>query len=116
MEGIRNKINGRGGAIIVRDDESVPVGTAIYYFEQDYMYIGRVAVIPSHRGLGIGLSLLAFLEEKAQRKGCFKTRVGVRLSLPENIEWYRRLGYVPVEEREYPDQTDRWYVMLKELA
>ena len=43
------KIANHGGAIIVWED-AVPIGTAIYNFIDNYMYIGRVSVIPAYRG------------------------------------------------------------------
>ncbi len=113
-ESIRRKIEGRGGAIIVWD-KSEPVGSALYYYEQDYMYIGRVSVIPAHRGKGIGKAIIAYLEDLAKSRGYSKTRIEVRLSLPDNLKYYEKLHYIPIEEHEYPDKTDRWYTMSKDL-
>jgi predicted N-acetyltransferase YhbS len=114
VEGIRKKIEGRGGSLIVWD-ESEPVGSTLYYFEEDYMYIGRVSVLPSHRGKGIGRAIIIYLEDLAKRKGYSKTRIEVRLSLPDNLKYYEKLNYIPIEEHEYPDKTDRWYTMSKDL-
>ena len=114
VEGIRKKIEGRGGALIVWD-ESVPIGSALYYYENDYMYIGRVSVLPSYRGRGIAKAMIRYLEDLAKGKGYLKTRVEVRLSLPENLEYYTKLKYIPIEEHEYPDKTDKWYTMSKNL-
>lgn len=114
VEDIRTKIEGRGGAIIVWDNAE-PLGTSLYYFENDYMYIGRVSVLPTHRGRGIGRLMMTYLEELARKKCCSKTRIEVRMSLPENIHYYKNMNYMPIEEHEYPDKTDRWYIMEKEL-
>jgi ribosomal protein S18 acetylase RimI-like enzyme len=70
-----------GGAVLAWEDV-LPVGSARYYYKDDYMYIGRVSVHPAHRGKGIGKQLVAFLEEHARQNGRFQTRLEVRLSLP----------------------------------
>ncbi len=114
VEGIKKKIEGRGGALLVWD-EAKPVGTVLYYYESDYMFIGRVSVLPTYRGKGIGKSLMAYLEDLAKRMGYLKTIVNVRLSLPDNLRYYERLKYIAIEEHEYPDKSDKWYTMCKAL-
>ncbi|MDO7907664.1 GNAT family N-acetyltransferase [Paenibacillus sp. JX-17] len=115
-DGIRAKLDGRGYAVLVRNEE-VPVGTALFYKESEtVMYIGRVSVLPSCRGQGVGRKMMHYIEDLAVREGCLKVRVGARLSLPDNIEMYSKMGYDIVEKRDYPEQTDSWYVMVKELS
>lgn len=114
VETISGKME-RGGAVIVWE-ESEPIGTALYYFVDDYMYIGRVAVLPKHRGKGIGKVIMAHLENLALHEGYKKTRLGVRLSLPDNLKFYQSLHYISIEEHEYPDKTDKWHIMIKELT
>jgi GNAT superfamily N-acetyltransferase len=59
------KIADHGGAIIVWED-AVPIGTAIYYFIDNYMYIGRVSVIPAYRGKGIGKDIIFYFSSTAE--------------------------------------------------
>lgn len=114
VEDIRKKIANHGGAILVSHEE-VQVGSAQYVFKDTYMYIGRVSVIKQARGQGLGKAIMRYLEELA--KGCDvnETRIEVRLSLPDNITFYNQIGYTVVEEHEYPDKTDGWYIMSKKL-
>lgn len=95
--------------------EQEAVGSAIYYYENEVVHIGRVSVIPSVRNSGIGQSMLAFIEETSRKNGLLRSRVGVRLSLPKNIDFYQKLGYEIKEEHAYAEKTDGWYVMMKEL-
>lgn len=37
------------------------------------------------------------------------------MSIPENVKYYLDRGYSIIQEREYPEKTDRWYVMRKRL-
>ena len=114
VKDIIKKISNHGGAILVFADHS-PVGSAQYYFQEDYMYIGRVSVIKDARGMGLGKQIMKFLEEKAIENSFSKTRIEVRASIPQNIEFYSKLNYIIIEEKKYPLGIDRWYVMNKNL-
>jgi ribosomal protein S18 acetylase RimI-like enzyme len=114
VESIANKVNGRGGAVLVWHNHSA-VGCALYYFNESYMYIGRVSVSPLHRGSGIGSKIISELEQLALEQGCGETRVEVRRSLPANLTFYKSQGYMAIAEIEYPQKTDSWYIMKKEL-
>lgn len=114
VDSIRGKIAGRGGAILVRDGLEV-IGSAQYYAERDYLYIGRVSVVPERRGEGIGKRIMSHLEGLAREKNIARTRIGVRLSIPDNIAYYTKMGYAVIEEHEYPDRSDGWYIMSKKL-
>lgn len=112
---IMDKIRNRGGALLVRDGEK-PIGSAQYYFKDHYMYLGRISVINQARGHGVGKMIVQYLEGFARENGVGETRLEVRLSLPDNVLFYKRLGYEVLEEHEYPEKTDRWYVMRKDLS
>jgi ribosomal protein S18 acetylase RimI-like enzyme len=55
------------------------------------------------------------LERLALRNGYTETRLEVRLSLPDNLRIYESLGYKIIQEIEYPEKTDSWYVLIKNL-
>lgn len=115
FEDIIRKTAGCGGAILVWNGQE-PIGSAQYVRKDNYLYIGRVAVLPNWRGRGIGKGMLEALEEMAIAAGLRETQVGVRLSIPENVEFYRRMRYVEMEHLFYPDRTDSWYVMRKRVG
>lgn len=115
VEDIRRKLAGRGGAVLVwLGDE--PVGSAQYFFRGRYLYIGRLSILRRARKQGIGSAVMAALERLARRRGYAETRIEVRASLPENVAFYRRLGYAIARRHDYPDGTDGWYVMRKRLS
>ncbi|CAN7743113.1 GNAT family N-acetyltransferase [Paenibacillus sp. LjRoot153] len=103
-----------GGAALAWEGDKL-VGSARYKPVDDYMYIGRVSVLPDFRGKGICKALLTFVENKARGQGIMETRIGVRLSIPENIQVYERLHYEVIEHKFYPERIDSWYVMRKKL-
>lgn len=105
----------QGGGAVIAWNGSMAVGSARYRYMDHYMYIGRVSVLQEYRGRGICKSLLNFIENKALSSGIQESRVEVRLSIPENIDMYKRLKYEVIEHKFYPERTDSWYVMSKKL-
>lgn len=93
-----------------------PAGSAQYHFTDTYVYMGRISVIPAFRGQGIAKRMVRHIEELALRNGIHEARLGVRLSLPNNVAYYRNLNYEVVKEHEYPEKTDGWYIMRKMLG
>jgi putative acetyltransferase len=49
--------------------------------------------LPSHRGQGIALSLVQWLEVQAQARGCHLFMLETGYLQPEAIALYERLGY-----------------------
>jgi len=68
-----------------------------------HLHVGRVAVVPAWRGRGVATALMGWFEDLADSRGLSEIRLAVRLTLPRNEAFYRRLGYRPtgrVETRE----------------
>jgi predicted N-acetyltransferase YhbS len=76
-----------------------------------------VAVVPDLQKRGVGRALMEWAEAEARRRGCATVTVGVRLALPGNRAFYRRLGYAPVTEHSH-DGYDQptWLAMAKTLS
>ncbi|QHW33427.1 GNAT family N-acetyltransferase [Paenibacillus rhizovicinus] len=105
----------RGGGALLAWLGGEAVGSVQIDFAADYMYIGRLSVVDSARGLGLGTALMEAAERIAVGRGYVETRIGVRLSVPKNVPFYLGMGYEVLEHREYPARTDSWYVMRKRL-
>ncbi|WP_052339913.1 GNAT family N-acetyltransferase [Gorillibacterium massiliense] len=114
VDDIIRKMNS-GGAIIARIGDAA-VGAAQYSWNDGYLYIGRVSVMPDYRGLGIGKYMMEHIEKLAAANHVFETRLGVRLSIPQNVAFYKSLKYEVLEKHDYPDKTDSWYIMNKRLS
>lgn len=50
-------------------------------------------MLPAFRGRGLGVRLVAAVEARAAATGRGQVGLGVRLALPENREFFERLGY-----------------------
>ncbi len=58
--------------------------------------VGRMAVIPSARGRGLGARLLQAVIEEARRRGWFELRLAAQLGA---ADFYARAGFAPVGDR-----------------
>jgi len=110
VEGMR-----RGGAVVAYDGREV-VGSARFTAEDDCLYVGRVAVLPSHRRRGVASAMMRFMDEVAQQYGRDMVRVGVRRSLPGNVALYVSLGYEVVGVDPHPRGPDEVVTMTKRIA
>jgi N-acetylglutamate synthase-like GNAT family acetyltransferase len=91
VETIENKIN-EGGAFIVECDGNA-AGCALWKRNNDNLYMGRLAVVPVYRKLGIGNKLLEMIEKKAKELAFNRILIGVRIGIPSLIEYYKKRGF-----------------------
>ena len=103
-----------GGAVLAWIGDTA-VGAVRFQYAADHLAVERLAVIPTARGQGIARTLLAYLEDLARHSHRPEVRLGVRLSLPRNVELYRRLGYHVLSVHPYPEGTDTWALLTKSV-
>jgi ribosomal protein S18 acetylase RimI-like enzyme len=93
-----------------------PVGAARYSHLPEALYVGRVAVLPSHRRQGIASAMMRYLEALAPSLGHDTISIGVRESLPSNVLLYQSLGYEITSIDPHPRGPDRSLSMRKRVA
>jgi GNAT superfamily N-acetyltransferase len=115
VERVADDLAAGGGALAVLDGR--PVGCLRWHVAASGdFHVRRVAVEPELQGRGIGRTLMAWAEQEAQRRGCGAASVGVRVGLPANLEFYRRLGYVVTAEHRHDGyERTTWLAMRKDL-
>jgi GNAT superfamily N-acetyltransferase len=59
------------------------------------MNIHDIAVLPAHRGAGVGQALLAAAEQLARQRGCCKLTLEVLTGNPRALSSYLRFGFAP---------------------
>ena len=82
-----------GAALALMDDE--PAGALRWSVDsqRQYLYVGRVAVLPAYRRQGVASALMNWGDAHARALGLPAVAFGVRLQAPENIRFYQHLGY-----------------------
>ena len=105
----------QGGALLAWDGNTA-VASARFRIEPDHVYVGRVAVLPTHRRRGIASALMCWVEARALQIGRDRILVGVRMSLPSNLALYQSLGYEVVDVWQHPKGPDRVATLVKRLT
>jgi ribosomal protein S18 acetylase RimI-like enzyme len=115
VEDVRGFIVNKGGAILAWKNGKA-IGTARYQLYPDYVYVGRVGVLPESRGLGVGKLLMAHIEQIALEVGRPEIRLGTRKSLPGNAIFYQKLGYSIFKIEPYAHGPDEVVWLHKNLG
>lgn len=101
-----------GGAFVACDPQVI-VGCVFYHVRPDHLYLDRLAVLPGHRGQGIGRALILTVEDRTRQYGLGEIRLSVRLALENQRAYYERLGYMFLSYGTHPDYTTPTSVMLR---
>lgn len=97
---------------LVAFDDSLPIATCRIWEQDGFWHVGRLAVIKSHRGMGLGAQMLGAAEKYVKAQG------GKRISLHAQCRaetFYRRCGYLPYGEIDYDEGVEHVH-MQKELS
>jgi ribosomal protein S18 acetylase RimI-like enzyme len=88
--------------------EGAPVGVAVCFFgfstfkAQPLLNIHDLAVLPEHRGRGVGRALLTAAEDRALRSGCCRLTLEVQEDNPRARALYDKFGFEDVVVRALP--------------
>ena len=92
----------RGVTYFVLESEGRVVGSvALERAKPEVCYLERLAVLPDQRKRGFGKALVAHVLSEAGKLGCRDVSIGVIADQAELKDWYRRLGFVETENREF---------------
>ncbi len=96
---------------LLRDPEGTPLATARLLDKHGLAKIGRVAVVQEARGRGLGLMLMQYVVEEAQKRGFTEA---VLDSQTYAIPFYERLGFT-AEGEEFDDASIPHFLMRRKL-
>jgi predicted N-acetyltransferase YhbS len=114
VESVREKM--RTGAWLIAEDKGVAVGCVFSEPRGEFLYLGRLGVLPPARGRGVGRALMQLVETTAREQGFSRVRLGVRVILSDLRAMYERQGYRVVEYHTHEGFSEPTFVMLeKEL-
>jgi ribosomal protein S18 acetylase RimI-like enzyme len=92
----------RGVTYFVLDsDDRVAGCVALELVRPGLCNLERLAVLPDQRMRGFGKALVTHVLSQAGKQGCHEVRIGVIADQSELKDWYRRLGFVETESREF---------------
>jgi N-acetylglutamate synthase-like GNAT family acetyltransferase len=92
----------RGVTYFVLESEGRAVGSvALERAKPEVCYLERLAVLPDQRTRGFGKALVSHVLSEAGKLGCHEVRIGVIADQAELKDWYRGLGFVETENREF---------------
>ncbi|KJD43183.1 GNAT family N-acetyltransferase [Paenibacillus terrae] len=83
-------------AVVYLDEKPVACG-GLRPIDAEEMELKRFYVDSSYRRQGIAVSLLAFLEGEARKRGTVRIKLETGAAQPEAIALYTKQGYEPIE-------------------
>lgn len=81
------------------------VGSLELDIKTDHVMVWSVAVAPAHQHLGVGRSLMRFVEARARELQRPQVRLFTNARLERNIALYARLGYVETRREHLPGRV-----------
>ncbi|HLA44841.1 MAG TPA: GNAT family N-acetyltransferase, partial [Aggregatilineales bacterium] len=109
-ESIRQKIE--NGGFTACNGEKI-IGAVLYEPHSDYMYLGRLAVLPVYRRRHIAVDLIATVEQAAHEQNLSRVRLGVRIGLEGNQRLFQNLGYQIIEQHSHEGYSEITYLMME---
>jgi len=98
-----DSILAKGGRILQVAHEGVTVGcVALIPKEPGVCEVGKMAVVPGLRGLGIGRRLLGYALEQAEEMGVRKLTLNSSTKLPNAVHLYETVGFRHVPKEQWP--------------
>jgi ribosomal protein S18 acetylase RimI-like enzyme len=98
-QSIREKARSEIGYIAFDDDRLA--GCIFCRPEPDSLYIGKLAVLPTAQGKGIGRRLLSLAETTAQERGLRVLRLETRIELTGNHATFANWGFAKTAENRH---------------
>jgi GNAT superfamily N-acetyltransferase len=104
--------------VVLRPSGARPFGVhpVKWYRGKGVANFGRLAVRPKFQGAKLGVELLGFIEARARDLGCTELALDTSERAGHLIEYYSRIGYLPVDQHQWRDKSYRSVILSKSLA
>ena len=89
----------RDRRVTVAESGGEVVGLVVFGVGEEGFLVDNVAVEPAHQGTGVGRALLEHAEAEARRAGFDSIYLYTHETMSENLDLYRRIGYVEYDRR-----------------
>jgi predicted N-acetyltransferase YhbS len=95
----------RDGFVLVTMENDQFIGSVFCAVKDNGLYLTRMATRPDHWGDGVGRAMLRAAEGEARAMGLPKLSLRVRKTLPGNLDYFARFGFVVVGEGQEGGRT-----------
>ena len=118
--GRRPAPGGDDGARLVTGPEGLRRRNTVLHFYwhgeiKKNIYVHRLAVDPKYQGKGYGIKLMDFIEENALKKGYKSIRLDTFSKNKRNINFYKKRGYLKIEDIYFPNQSIYPFYCLEKI-
>ncbi len=94
---------GRGVIYFVIESENMVSGcVALEAASSEACYLERLGVLPNRRRRGFGKALVGHVLSEAKLLGALHVNIGIIAEDTELKAWYKRLGFIETETKEFP--------------
>jgi predicted N-acetyltransferase YhbS len=90
------------GELWTIEDNGHVVACVFFRLRPEALYLGKLAVAPTHRGRGLARRLVALAEERARALGRNAVELQSRVELTENHSAFTAMGFALVAETAHP--------------
>jgi predicted N-acetyltransferase YhbS len=111
LDSVRDKL-AHGGAAVATEGARV-VGCCMWRREPTHLYVGRLAVLPEFRKVGIGGQLMEWMEQTARQLGAPRIQIMVRIALDGMKEFYERKGYAVTGQGSHEGWAVPTYIVME---
>jgi len=95
----------RAGFVLVAQSGKEFVGSMFCECKGDALYLRRLAAAPAWRKRGVGRALLKTAEDEARHIGAKRLTLRVRVTLPDNLAYFKIAGFGQTGEGQDPGRT-----------
>jgi ribosomal protein S18 acetylase RimI-like enzyme len=89
----------RDWEVTVAESGGEVIGLVVLGVTKEGFVVDNLAVDPARQGTGVGRALLEHAEAEARRAGFDSIHLYTHETMTENLELYRRIGYVEFDRR-----------------
>jgi N-acetylglutamate synthase-like GNAT family acetyltransferase len=106
----------RGVIYFILESENVVSGcVALEVASSEVCYLERLGVLPNQRRDGFGKALVSHVLSEAKLLGALHVDIGIIAEDTELKAWYKRLGFIEAETKEFPHLPFRVTFMSRAL-
>lgn len=98
--------------LVVYDAERL-IACAFFNVQKQQVYVGKVAVAQSHRGLGIANKIFNMADDLARKNGKGWLELKTRIELIDNHKTFEKIGFITTAHNSHAGYTRPTYITMR---